>query len=133
MALISTFANGSKPSFCIKDTHLKGIDLDDVWYVRVLQAPTTDAPNATHIIELLNDEGALFMQEDEAFESGAPYEDEEYGTGEVLTGRFNLTHLDADILTLAYNHNLTFGDVSLSKCETHDGEVSVTLGDMGSM
>lgn len=80
MALISTFANGSKPSFCIKDTHLKGIDLDDVWYVRVLQAPTTNDPNATHIIELLNDEGAPFMQEDEAFESGAPYENEEYGT-----------------------------------------------------
>lgn len=133
MALISTFANGSKPSFCIKDTHLKGIDLDDVWYVRVVQAPTTDAPNAAIIVELLNDEGAPFMQEDESFENGAPYEDEEYGTGEVLTGRFNLTHLDADILTLAYNHNLTFSDVHLSKCETREGEVSVTLGDMGSM
>lgn len=133
MALISTFANGSKPSFCIKDTHLKGIDLDDVWYVRVIQAPTTDAPNDAIIIELLNDEGAPFMQEDESFENGAPYEDEEYGTGTVVTGPFSLTHLDADILALAYNHNLTFGDVSLSKCETHDGEVSITLGEMGSM
>ena len=109
------------PVFYVDSSDLHSIDLSKVRSARVYEYPDVRDLFASIVIAFCDKDGQDLWRDNAV---GVPV------TGEVVTEDRPLKSFDADILRLAYPHNILLDDVKVEKDPNEADYWKVTVGDL---